>query len=550
MSETEDQLRFLTDNRAHARGKVTRTVNSINYQLSELDRTSCLDSIAKLKSLQDKLTKQNDEISKLLWSVEKDRTKLNRELEKIDEYDETILLCINALQRRVETLGAALASSSQNVSDTTGGSVLRSNRLKLPELPLPHYYRKPGESLERFFTNFENVVEKYSLSEYERFILLSKQVHNDALTLINSLQGCRQSYTEAKNILEKAFASPILQKFEIINNLRSLNLSKAGDCYKFISEMSMIIDSFENLKITTDDVLTCFIWSAMPDALKLQLTHITNSSRPTLEQIREYIFEAVNRYKNENSVQKPHATHYSKESTVAHAVNVNVGKKFKPCVLCSDNNNKADHPIYRCSRYDNPKAKLDRLDYLKFFTKCGFDNHHAKNCTFRFNNPCNSCKCQHFNFLCSPQFKGKQSVSNTTATLDAGEAKKFGNVAILPTFTGILPSNASLRALRDSGAQANFILKDLAERENLNILKHVSLDVTGFNSCREYDTTVVEVPLTLGQKTHVIEAICVPSISTNLNLPGLGHIVQDIKKKGYLLADKSLNSDSDCIQNI
>ena len=192
MSETEEQLRFLTDNRAHARGKVTRTVNSINDQLSELDRTSCLDNIAKLKSLQDKLTKQNDEISKLLWSIEKDRTKLNRELEKIDEYDETILLCINALQRRVETLGAALASSSQNVSDTTGGSVLRSNRLKLPELPLPHYYRKPGESLERFFTNFENIVEKYSLSEYERFILLTKQLHNDALTLINSLQGCKQ----------------------------------------------------------------------------------------------------------------------------------------------------------------------------------------------------------------------------------------------------------------------------------------------------------------------------------------------------------------------
>ena len=111
MSETEEQLFFLTDNRAHAIGKVTRTVNSID------DRTSCLDSIAKIKSLQDKLTKENDEISKLLWSIIRDRTKLNRELEKIDGCDDNILLSINALQQRVETSGGALVSSyfSQNV---------------------------------------------------------------------------------------------------------------------------------------------------------------------------------------------------------------------------------------------------------------------------------------------------------------------------------------------------------------------------------------------------------------------------------------------------
>ena len=117
MSETEEQLFFLTDNRAHAIGKVTRTVNSIDDQLSEIDRTSCLDSIAKIKSLQDKLTKENDEISKLLWSIIKDRTKLNRELEKIDGCDDNILLSINALQQRVETSGGALVSSyfSQNL---------------------------------------------------------------------------------------------------------------------------------------------------------------------------------------------------------------------------------------------------------------------------------------------------------------------------------------------------------------------------------------------------------------------------------------------------
>ena len=100
----------------------------------------------------------------------------------------------------------------------------------------------------------------------------------------------------------------MLQKFEIIKNLRSFNLSKVGDCYKFIRDMNMIIGSFKNLKIATDDVSTCFIWHAMSDALKLQVTHITNSSRPTLEQIREHKFEAENKYQSENSVQNPGLT--------------------------------------------------------------------------------------------------------------------------------------------------------------------------------------------------------------------------------------------------
>ena len=98
--------------------------------------------------------------------------------------------------------------------------------------------------------------------------------------------------------------------------------------------------------------------------------------------------------------------------------------------------------------------------------------------------------------------------------------------------------------MRDSGCQSNFILDKIATDEGLDIIKdNIKLKVNGFNS-KVYFTNSVKVKLNLGGVDYEVEALCIPSIGTVLELPGLKSIVQEFTRKGYQLADKSLNGDS------
>ena len=49
---------------------------------------------------------------------------------------------------------------------------------------------------------------------------------------------------------------------------------------------------------------------------------------------------------------------------------------------------------------------------------------------------------------------------------------------------------------------------------------------------------------------HNVEAICVPGIDINLNLPGLGKIVKGFRNSGYKLLDEFLDEDREDISNI
>ena len=71
----------------------------------------------------------------------------------------------------------------------------------------------------------------------------------------------------------------------------------------------------------------------------------------------------------------------------------------------------------------------------------------------------------------------------------------------------------------------------------------MQLTVTGFNSEKCYKTKIVEVPVSLGGKTHKIPAICTPEINISLNLKGLKHAAETFRERGYRLADSMINSD-------
>ena len=545
------EFQYLKIKRGYVRAKITKYVNTLSSQAESWNIKHCENAIDDLNNLKENISNANSEISNIIWKFISDENEFEEESEKCDYYNGLIVSGLRAMRDKIETLRndeqpfPFLASYNDSVSNTP-----RASQLKLPNIPLPVYSHSLGESYEKFITNFELIVNKYSLSSYEKFIYLEGQLRGEPLTLIRSLQGSEQSYFAAKKLLEKAFASQIDQKFEVIGKLSNLTLKNNGSCYEFISDVNLINHSFTNLNITVKDVLQYFTWKAMPQNLQCQFVNITNKTKPSFDEIRDNIFSAIERFKCFKISEKP-------VKTVGFAVNVDgipepknsnpTGKsKFKPCILCSDKDI-VDHAINKCTAYVSPSDKISKLKSLNACLKCGYDNHTTNKCLFKFHKKCINCSGDHFSYLCNNAQRSKEKSKNSNVTngsigieCSIANNSSLSCNTILPTFTTMLQSGHVLRCLKDTGAQYSFIKESVALREKLNIIKEVNVTVEGFNSSRPYRSKVVRLPLKFGQKWYFIKALTIPNIKTSMKLPGLQKVVSKFVSLGYDLADKRL----------
>lgn len=178
----------------------------------------------------------------------------------------------------------------------------RLTKLKLPEIPLPKFSNAPHETLVEFIDNFESVINKYELSDYEKFVYVKRQLGGEPLILINSLSGTKQSYEGAKSLLKDAFADVTAQKYSAIRRLVNLNMSDGT--FEYISEFRVVQDLFTSLKITVNEILQYFIWTSLSISLQTQIINICNANKPNLEQINDNIFKALERSKEIAESQK------------------------------------------------------------------------------------------------------------------------------------------------------------------------------------------------------------------------------------------------------
>ena len=489
-----------------------------------------------------------------------------------EEYDHKLIFTITALQNSID---------SEKVSTNNARTVPATTKLKLPRIPLPEYAHE-GEDLFKFFTNFEQILQKYELTEYEKFVYLQNQLSNEPLTLIKSLKLADQNYATAKALLEQAFGSPLTQQFRVLHNLENLKLAATDDPYQFISDMRLIIDSFERLKIDTKVILQYFIWNGLNNEMKTQLVHITNTNKPSLDEIQKHIFDATERYTSLRKFNSQKSSHFKKDSCkqsgktdqAVNAAAVNYqdrssdGKKPKFCTLCSTKDKReTSHSTFECKSYPTPEAKIKKINEIGGCIRCANTNHNTKECRYRFNKRCFKCSKYHFSFLCSANSKSAADSTKANAKSEPKSSKEnkqvqsssvnvynttveqYGEDAIIPTFSIRLPDNSVIRCMRDSGCQPNFISQKAARRQKLRIVcDNFSLGVKGFNSKKNYNCKIVE--LRLIEDELPILAICVPEIKTNIKLPGLTKIVKTFISNGYDFADEFLEDAGDEISGL
>ena len=145
--------------------------------------------------------------------------------------------------------------------------------------------------------------------------------------------------------------------------------------------------------------------------------------------------------------------------------------------------------------------------------------------------------------------KATEKVANNTLMFVEAHQSTESEV-ILPTFSCKL-KGATIHAFKDNGCQPCFIKESLATKYKLKTVRsNVEIKVGGFNTVQQYTSRIVEVPLTIGDHTYIVQAYTVPMIRFRLVLPGLSEIAQTFADKGYNLADEFLLNCNDVTDDI
>ena len=556
---------YLTATRGVTRTRLTKLCQKVNKDIDRMTQEelfSCLDKASKIEG---ELASCDSKISEALFASKGNCDEFTNELFKCEEYQDSLF----QLKSKIKTRSPGLNQGNNPNSNAPS----HSNKLKLPEVPLPKFSNSKTETLISFIEQFESVINSYNLSGYEKFVFLKRQLSGEPLLLINSLAVANQSYEQAVDLLKQAFASDVSQKYDSIRRLQNLkNITKP---YEFVSEMRLIKGLFDTLEIDVEMIMQFFFWTSLSSGLQTQLIAICNSNKPSLEQILENIFKAIDR--NNELSNKPKSRspdEHDKFSNInSFAANVASSSKSNSsyksfCSCCSEKDKRVtSHSTRNCDKYPNPRNKIDRLNDLNACTKCGFVNHSTAQCTFKFSKTCFDCGENHMTFLCinpknsnnqpstsrSPKTNDKSKIKSVASNIVWNEAafqSVVGSESILPTFS-CFTSGVKFRSLKDSGSQSNFIDECLATRLRLpTVLNDLEITVNGFNGSRKYLTRQVSIDIGIGDATHNINAVCVPQIRTKLELPDLGKIVDAFLTRGYNLADKDLVADSVTIQNV
>ena len=144
---------------------------------------------------------------------------------------------------------------------------------------------------------------------------------------------------------------------------------------------------------------------------------ICNSNKPSLDQINENIFKAIDRandfmeFKSSKNTLKNNRDTNSMAVGVVSPQNANSNKSLF-CSLCSTQTDRVtNHATKDCTEYLSIESKIKRLKSINGCTLCGYSNHATNKCKFKFQKNCFSCNGPHMTYLCQKNISKNKSES-------------------------------------------------------------------------------------------------------------------------------------------
>ena len=274
-------LNHFIQTRKYVRQRITKVYNNVKDNIDTFSEDDRFVYTERLESLKNEVK----DLDRKIFALSLENGMLEEELKKKIDEDETYEEKISKSLSKLKMVTQPVPLNPQT-----------RKCLKLPEVALPHFSNEKDQCLDKFFHSFEGIIDKQSLSSYEKFVYLRNQLSKSPRVLIDSLDVKEQCYVKAKELLQKAFGSTLTQKYNAIQRLSEMKLGYNGDPYSYIGDIRTITNSFKTLKIDVDTILQYFIWNGLNDRFQSHLTQITNESKPSLSEINDNIFEATERY--------------------------------------------------------------------------------------------------------------------------------------------------------------------------------------------------------------------------------------------------------------
>ena len=463
--------------------------------------------------------------------------------------------------------------------------------MKFGEVPMPEFAGKETERLDDFINNFEATLSQTQFTQFETFLLLKKNLKGEAAKLVAAIPPSNTAYTDAKAVLQEAYAPSTKQKFQILESLYNSKMSFSDHVFDHFSKLQALCDAYDRAKIDSDCIKQFFLWRSFNGPLQEAFTTVTGQYRPNFATIQKHKYEAAERYKDKQKAyserQKNRVKSFNKEnkssktstkeSSSTNAANVPSAEKPVWCSLCSNTKFSNDHKMYKCVQFPTAQKKVDRLEKLGGCIKCGYTNHQKATCKFQFKRKCQNCDGSHLSWLClksETAHPAASDIDNDNLNLDTetvsdtdeevgtesdGETANMCGIevlracassnSILPTFE-VKVQGKVFKGMRDNGCQKNFISKQLLKETKLKSSGDVTITINGFNSSKDYTAKIATIPMEFGGKTFSIEAVVLPEINVKFMAKGLGEIAKEFRKKGYQLADPSLIKDENMVKKL
>ena len=331
-----------------------------------------------------------------------DSKAFDSELEVSEGYKDKLGLMLSSLKLKLDDFRRA---STQTNLANPGGQFIP--KIKLPQLELPTFGGRP-ETYDRFIYNLDKLLNKYELSQFEKFQYLLQQVSGPARQIVQSVPDCDMSYDTAKKLLQDAFSDKTLQQYSVIERFLKLKLVPTN-MYSWISETRMLIEQMDRLEINGEKFAQYFLWSGMCNSLRQQFILTTKKSKPDLNEIVGCAFEVFDRVK-QGALSLSETPQLVAEPIDVMATEVKYPQSnsqskpsidYKSCWLCQVSNIKnVNHKVIDCVEFPTVEEKLAIVEKFNGCKKCGLLNHNINKCRFKFTDRC-SCGQMHAAFLCS-----------------------------------------------------------------------------------------------------------------------------------------------------
>ena len=381
VEDKNSEVKILIKQRGFKRQSLTKSLNAVTQQ-PPLSLNNIEFYIDKLQNLKQNITKLDNDIDRLILA--------ENQISDAD-YEGQVVICETYMDNLNLTL-TSLKMKRAALTVTEYISVTNNNlqlpKLKLPNVELPWFDGRPV-TYDKFIDNFETILNKYNMSQFEMYNYLYQQVSGAARSIVSSVPRSDNCYNVCKELLKDAFSSKIILQFSVIHRIKDLKLTSTSGFYNWISEVRVLTEQMASLE-NTDIFLQYFLWKGLSLEYKQQFIAANEKSKPSLKEIVDSAFAVLERMSDSKLFVNSNTDcdiNFKLENATAMATDVlykavNPVTRVSSCSLCEAGNywDARNHKLSNCPRYATPELKLSRNKELKGCVKCALLNHTIDKC--------------------------------------------------------------------------------------------------------------------------------------------------------------------------